>query len=141
VEGTAPTAPDPSTGDHHTRRALGDIKHHLQRAALKLAGYLVVAYIVLKLVPALKQALRSLEHVSWEWALAAIALEVLSELGFVVAWRAIVDPQNTLAADGRGRRMDDEVAWAQLGGGLVLPGGAWGGVGVGAWILPSTRWR
>ena len=60
---------------------------------------------------------------------AAIALEVLSETGFVVAWRAIVDPQKLLDRDGRGRRTDDDVAWAQLGGGLLFPGGAWGGVG------------
>jgi uncharacterized membrane protein YbhN (UPF0104 family) len=73
--------------------------------------------------------------VSWEWVLGAIALEVLSELGFVGAWRAIVDPQNALDRDGRGRRLDDDVAWAQLGGGLLFPGGAWGGVGVGALIL------
>jgi uncharacterized membrane protein YbhN (UPF0104 family) len=119
----------------HTRRALGDAKGHLQGRALKLAGYLLVAYAVLKLIPALKQALHSLERVSWEWVLAAIALEVLSETGFVVAWSAIVDPQNVLARDGRGRRMDEHVAWTQLGGGLLLPGGSWGGMGVGALIL------
>ena len=60
---------------------------------------------------------------------------MLSEIGFVVAWSAIVDPQNVLARDGRGRRMDEHVAWAQLGGGLLLPGGSWGGMGVGALIL------
>jgi uncharacterized membrane protein YbhN (UPF0104 family) len=90
---------------------------------------------VLKLIPALRQALRNLEHVSWEWVLGALTLEVLSELGFVAAWRAIIDPQELLARDRRGRRMDNDVAWAQLGGGLLLPGGAWGGVGVGALIL------
>jgi uncharacterized membrane protein YbhN (UPF0104 family) len=126
---------DSSAQEHHARRALSEAKRHLQRSALKLVGYLVAAYLVLKLIPALKQALRSLEHVSWEWVLGAIALEVLSELGFVLAWSAIVDPQNVLDSDGRGRRMDDRVAWAQLGGGLLLPGGAWGGVGVGALIL------
>jgi hypothetical protein len=53
----------------------------------------------------------------------------------VFAWGTIVDPQNALDRDGRGRRTDDRVAWTQLGGGLLLPGGAWGGVGVGALIL------
>ncbi len=130
-----PAVLDSSAQEHHARHALSDAKRHLHRSALKLAGLLVVAYLVLKLIPALKQALLSLEHVSWEWVLGAIALEVLSELGFVVAWSAIVDPQNVLDRDGRGRRMDDRAAWAQLGGGLVLPGGAWGGVGVGALIL------
>ncbi len=130
-----PAAVDPSAQGHDERRALSDAKRHLQRSALKLAGCLMVAYVVLKLIPDLKQALRSLEHVSWEWALGAVALEVLSELGFVVAWGAIIDPQKLLDRDGRGRRMDDDVAWAQLGGGLLLPGGSWGGAGLGAWIL------
>lgn len=69
-------------------------------------GYLVVAYLVLRLVPTLEQALRSLKHVSGEWVAGAIALEVLSETGFVVSWRAIVDPDRLLERDGRGRRMD-----------------------------------
>jgi len=135
VEGSVPAALDSSAQAHRARRALSDAKGHLQKSALKLAGYVLVAYLVLKLIPALKQALRSLEHVSWEWALGAIALEALSELGFVVAWSAIVDPQDVLDRDGHARRMDGDVAWAQLGGGLLVPGGAWGGVGVGAWIL------
>ena len=135
VNGSVPAAVDPPEQQHHARRVLGDAKRRLQRSALQLAGLLAIGYLVLKLIPALKQALRSLEHVSWEWVLGAIALEMLSELGFVVAWRAIVDPENVLDHDGRGRRTDDDVAWAQLGGGLLLPGGAWGGVGLGAWIL------
>lgn len=135
VEGSLPATLDGSAQEHHARRALSDVKRHLQKSALKLVGYLVVAYVVLKLIPTLKQALRSLEHVSWEWVLGAVALEVLSELGFVLAWGQIVDPQKLLDRDGRGRRTDDDVAWAQLAGGLLLPGGAWGGVGVGALIL------
>jgi uncharacterized membrane protein YbhN (UPF0104 family) len=134
VEGSLPVTRDGSAHERPARRALSDAKGHLQKSALKLVGYLVAAYVVLKLVPTLKQALHSLEHVSWEWLLGAIALEVLSELGFVLAWGAIVDPQKLLDRDGRGRT-DDDVAWAQLAGGLLLPGGAWGGVGVGALIL------
>jgi uncharacterized membrane protein YbhN (UPF0104 family) len=135
VEGSPPVTLDGSAPARPARRALSDVKRHLQKSALKLVGYLVVAYVVLKLIPTLKQALHSLEHVSWEWLLGALALEVLSELGFVLAWGAIVDPQKLLDRAGRGRRTDDEVAWAQLAGGLLLPGGAWGGVGVGALIL------
>ncbi|HTD08959.1 MAG TPA: lysylphosphatidylglycerol synthase domain-containing protein [Solirubrobacteraceae bacterium] len=131
----APGALNPFVQEHHVRRALRNARRHLLRSALKLAGYLAAAYLVLKLIPALKQALHNLEHVSWEWALGAIVLEVLSEFGFVLAWRAIIDPQKLLAGDGRGQRMDDDVAWTQLAGGLLLPGGAWGGVGVGAFIL------
>ncbi|MGD1057170.1 MAG: lysylphosphatidylglycerol synthase domain-containing protein [Solirubrobacteraceae bacterium] len=135
MEISGPAAFDPSVQEHRARRALSNARRHLLSSAAKLAGYLAVAYVVLKLIPALKQALRNLEHVSWEWVLGAIALEVLSELGFVAAWRAIIDPQKLLARDGHARRMDDDVAWTQLAGGLLLPGGAWGGLGVGAFIL------
>ncbi len=135
VEQSLPATLDAPPHEHHARRALSDVKGHLQKSALKLVGYLVAAYAVLKLIPTLTQALHSLEHVSWEWVLGAIALEMLSELGFVVAWGAIVDPQKLLERDGHGRRTDDDVAWTQLAGGLLLPGGAWGGAGVGALIL------
>ena len=135
VEGSLPATPDGSAHEHRARRVLSDVKRHQQKSALKLVGYLVAAYLVLKLIPTLKQALRSLEHVSWEWVLAALALEMLSELGFVLAWGQIVDPQKLLDRAGHGRQTDDDVAWAQLAGGLLLPGGTWGGVGVGALIL------
>ena len=125
----------PESGAHHSRVALGDAKSHLQKSALKLLGYVVAAYVVLRLVPTFEQALHSLEHVSWTWLVGAIALEVISEIGFVICWRGIVDPERALERDGRGRRMDQRVAWAQLGGGLLVPGGSLGGMGVGAWLL------
>ena len=126
---------DRPAGGDHARRALSDVRRHLQGRALKVLAFLVVVYAVLKLIPALTQALHTLEHAAWEWLLALFALEILSEVGYVVAWSAIVDPQNVLGRGGRGRRMDEHVAWAQLGGGLLLPGGSWGGMGMGALIL------
>jgi uncharacterized membrane protein YbhN (UPF0104 family) len=119
----------------HERRALAEVRNHLKRWGVKLLGFLLVVYAVLKLIPALEQALHTLEQASWQWVLALVGLEVLSEAGFVLAWSAIVDPQNVLGRDGRGRRMDEHVAWAQLGGGLLLPGGSWGGAGLGGVIL------
>ena len=125
---------EPSAPADHMRHALSYAKGHLQRRALELVGLLVVAYVVLKLIPALKQALHAIEHASWEWMVALVAIEVLSETGFVFAWSRIVDPDDVLARTG-GRRMDEHVAWMQLGGGLVLPGGTWGGMGAGGLIL------
>jgi uncharacterized membrane protein YbhN (UPF0104 family) len=119
----------------HTRRALSAGLTQLQKRALKALGYVVLAYMLLRLLPALKQAVHSLEHVRWEWIVGAVALEVLSEFGYVQAWRAIVDRDSLLAADGRGTRTATHAAWAQLGGGMLVPGGSLASIGVGAWIL------
>ena len=118
-----------------SRHTLSTARGELRKSVLKLVGYAVLAYLVLRLAPGLEQALESLEHLQWQWVVGAIALETLSETGFVVSWRAIVDPENLLSREGRDRRMDTRAAWAQLGGGALVPGGSLGGVGVGAWIL------
>ena len=118
-----------------TRRALSTARTHLQKRAVKVLGWLVFGYLVLKLLPGLRQALHSLEHVSWQWLVGAVALELLSETGYVLSWRSIVDPENLLERDGRGRRTASRAAWAQLGGGMLLPGGSLTSIGVGAWIL------
>ncbi|MBV9414309.1 MAG: hypothetical protein JO363_04970, partial [Solirubrobacterales bacterium] len=119
----------------HLRHALAQVKPQLKRRALELVGLLVVVYAVLKLIPALEQALHAIEHSSWERVIALLGIEMLSEAGFVFAWSRIVDPDNVLAQGGSGRRMDEHVAWAQLGGGLMLPGGTVGGAGLGGVIL------
>ena len=122
-------------GAHHSLRALGAARGHLQKKALTLLGYVIVAYLIVRLIPGLKQGLRSLEQVRWQWVLAALGIETLSELGYVVSWRAIVDPEDLLSGEGRGERMASRVAWVQLGGGMLVPGGTLSSVGVGAWIL------
>jgi uncharacterized membrane protein YbhN (UPF0104 family) len=134
----APTAEQLATGapkPPHARRALRDARGQLRKTALKLLGWLVLAYLVLKLLPGLKQALHSLDHVVWEWVVGAIALEMLSEFSYVLSWRSIVDPENLLEHDGRGTRTATRAAWAQLGGGMLVPGGSLASIGVGAWIL------
>jgi len=120
---------------HHSLRALRAARGHLKQKALKLLGWLIVGYLIVRLVPSLKQALRSLEQVRWQWVLVAVAIEILSELGFVLSWRAIVDPEDLLSREGRGERTASRVAWLQLGGGMLVPGGTLSSVGVGAWIL------
>ena len=119
----------------HTRRALGAARGHLQKAALKLLGWVAFAFLVLKLVPGLRLALHSIERVSWTWVIVAVALETLSEYGFVLSWRSIVDPERLLDRGGRGARTSERAAWAQLGGGMIVPGGSLASIGVGAWIL------
>ncbi|MBV8998037.1 MAG: hypothetical protein JO304_03190 [Solirubrobacterales bacterium] len=70
----------PAHGDH-LRHALEEVKPQLKRRALELVGFLLVVYAVLKLIPALEEALHAIEHASWEWVLALIAIEVLSRRG------------------------------------------------------------
>ena len=64
--------------DHRAHRALSDTKRHLRRRALELLLYVLVAYVVLRLIPTLEQAVHSLENVAWEWVLGAVAIEVIS---------------------------------------------------------------
>jgi uncharacterized membrane protein YbhN (UPF0104 family) len=120
---------------HHTVGALRVVRDHLRRFALRLVVFGVLAFLLLRLVPSLAQALENLERVSWLWLLAALALETLSEIGYVVAWCRIVDPERVLEQEGRGRRLDARLAWAQLGGGLLVPAGSFSGVGAGALLL------
>jgi uncharacterized membrane protein YbhN (UPF0104 family) len=120
---------------HHTLAALSSIRGHLRKFALGLLVFGVLAFLLLRLVPSLAQALHNLERISWLWLAAALALETLSEIGYVIAWRQIVDPERVLEQEGRGRRLDTRLAWAQLGGGLLVPAGSFSGVGAGAVLL------
>jgi MFS family permease len=117
----------------HGLQSLHATRRGLLKSALKLVGYAAAAYLVLRLIPILRQALGDLERVHWQWVAAALALETLSEMGFVASWRAIVDPDNLLCQEGR--RTGTRAAWAQLGGGTLVPAGSLSGPGVGAWIM------
>jgi uncharacterized membrane protein YbhN (UPF0104 family) len=118
-----------------TRRVLVEARGHLSKRVLRFVGFCAFAYLILKLIPGLGKALKSLEDVGLGWVLAMMAVEVLSESGYVVAWRGILDPEDLLSEGGRGRHLGARVAWAQLGGGMVVPGGTLGSMGVGAWML------
>ena len=115
--------------------ALRGAREHIGKSALRLLVYAVLAYLVLRLVPALEQAFTRLQHVSWRWVLVAVAIETLSEVGFVVSWDAIVDREHVVGGDGRSRSVSVRVAWAQLGSSTLVPGGSIASIGVGSWIL------
>lgn len=116
-------------------RALLEARGQLRKKLVKLIVFLVFAYLVLKLIPGLEDALKNLEGVSPGWLALLFGVEVLSEMGYVVSWRGIVDPESLLEQDGRGRHLGSRVAWAQLGGGMLVPGGTLGSIGIGAVIL------
>jgi uncharacterized membrane protein YbhN (UPF0104 family) len=113
---------------HHARGLLG-------RRALHLVGFLAFVYLFLKLIPGFADALESLRGVSVAWIAGALFVETLSQCGYVVSWTGILDPDGLLRAEGRGRHLGARVAWSQLGGGMLVPGGTLGSMGVGAWML------
>jgi len=118
-----------------TRSLLREARSHLSKRALKLVGFLVFAYLILKLIPGLEKALENLQNVRLRWVLAAMGVETLSEIGYVISWRGILDPEDLLSQGERGKHLGARVAWAQLGGGMLVPGGTLGSMGVGAWML------
>jgi uncharacterized membrane protein YbhN (UPF0104 family) len=118
-----------------TRHVLHAARGHLSHRALRLIGFVAFVIVFLKLIPGFEKALTDLRNVEFQWVLGAMAVETLSEIGYVVSWRGILDPDHLLRQDGRGKHLGARVAWAQLGGGMVVPGGTLGSMGVGAWML------
>lgn len=118
-----------------TRRLLRDARAHLGRRILKFAGFLLFAYLVMKVIPGLEKALDDLKEVNPGWVIGALAIETLAQAGYVVSWQGILDPDGILRSGDRGRHLGARVAWAQLGGGMIVPGGSLGSMGVGAWML------
>jgi uncharacterized membrane protein YbhN (UPF0104 family) len=130
VTATPPDGPRPAS----PRNTLRAGERWLRKAGLRLVGYAIAAYLLVRLVPALQEALEDLERPSGWWLVAVFALEIVSEMGFVISWHAIVDPESRLGSDGHGR-IDLRLAWAQLGAGMFIPGGSLSSVGAGAWLL------
>jgi uncharacterized membrane protein YbhN (UPF0104 family) len=118
-----------------TRRLLNEAASHVTKRLLHFVGFLIFAYLILKLIPGFKDALTNLQNVGLEWVVIALAVESASTSGYAFSWRRILDPDDLLMTEGRGRHLAARVAWAQLGGGMVVPGGTIGSMGVGAWML------
>src|SRR5690349_10994862 len=118
-----------------TRHVLQAARSHLSHRALRLIGFVAFAILFLNLIPGFQKALTDLQNVSFQWLVGAMAVETLSEIGYVVSWRGILDPDNLLRPGGRGTHPGARVAWAQRGGGMRVPGGTAGRSGVGAWML------
>jgi uncharacterized membrane protein YbhN (UPF0104 family) len=137
---TDPAQPSPGSAPvdnsrqpmHHAVRA-GET--WLRKTGLRLLAYVVAAFLFIKLMPGLREAVEDLEKLSLEWLVAVFVLEILSETGFVISWHAIVDPESRLGGDGHGGRMDVRLAWAQLGAGMFIPGGSLSSVSAGSWLL------
>jgi len=90
-----------------------------------LAAGLVVA--LLFAVPDLRRVGRRITHMDARWLALAVALELLSCLGYVLVFRLTFP---TVEA-----RLANRLAAAQLAFGAALPFGGVGGIAFGAWVL------
>jgi uncharacterized membrane protein YbhN (UPF0104 family) len=131
--GPQPLVPPPApavrprrSGDEDGRRGgarRSPVRQRLGTAALLVA---LVAALVTS-VPGLHGVARAIGQIQPAWVLLAIALELASELSFVVLFRLFFD-----RLSGRDARW---LAWTEAGSGALLPGGGAGGLAIGGWLI------
>jgi uncharacterized membrane protein YbhN (UPF0104 family) len=92
--------------------------------AAALSGVLLGVVLA---VPGLRAAVAAARSLSPAWIAMAIALELVSCLGYVVAFALVFD------APARGPAA--RVAWSELAFGAVVPIGGAGGIALGGWML------
>ncbi len=110
-----------AAGAQHGRRLRNSL------VALAVLGALVT--VLLLSVPGLHGVTERLRHVRPAWLALGIGLELLSCLGYVVAFALVFYPVP--------RRLAARIAWSELAANTVLSAGGIGGLGLGAWILRS----
>jgi uncharacterized membrane protein YbhN (UPF0104 family) len=126
--------PNRPSGRRAGRRRLG-LPHLGQHVAT--TGLLVVLGVaLLAAVPGLRGVLREIRHIGPGWIAVALALELASDVSFVVVFRLFFD-----RLEARDARL---LGWTEQGAGALLPGGGAGGLAIGGWLIHLTgvpvRW-
>jgi uncharacterized membrane protein YbhN (UPF0104 family) len=109
--------------------------HRLRNGIIWAAALLVLLFAIGLAVPDLRSVLHRVADAAPGWLVAAVALEVLSCLGYVATVRLVLR---------RGpRREVRHLAWAEMAFGAVVPIGGAGGLAVGAWAMRAWNlpWR
>jgi uncharacterized membrane protein YbhN (UPF0104 family) len=108
------------------RRGLPGVGRRMASVGLLLA--LVLALLLA--VPGLRGVMREIRHIGAGWIALAVALELASDVSFVVVFRLFFD------------RLDDRDArllgWTEQGSGALIPGGGAGGLAIGGWLIHLT---
>jgi uncharacterized membrane protein YbhN (UPF0104 family) len=116
--------------------ATPSLRASVRRSALTLLLLAILTTALVASVPGLRGALNAIANIDPVWMVAAVALELASDVSFVVLFRLFFD---RLA--GPEARL---LAWTEQGSGALLPGGSAGGFAVGAWLIHLTgapmRW-
>jgi uncharacterized membrane protein YbhN (UPF0104 family) len=103
------------------------------RIGRRLATLVLLVLLLLALllsVPGLRGVLHTIRHIDPEWIVLAVALELASDLGFVLLFRLFFD--RLAARDARA------LAWTEQASGALLPGGGAGGLAIGGWLIHLT---
>jgi uncharacterized protein (TIRG00374 family) len=100
----------------------------LRRAVLKLGAVVVVVVVLVTLLPGLGELRERFAHASAGWIVVGCALEVLSCLAYVLAFRRVFCIRMS-------RRTSYKIAMSELGADSLLPVGGAGGLALGAWAL------
>ncbi|MGH2893530.1 MAG: flippase-like domain-containing protein [Solirubrobacteraceae bacterium] len=101
---------------------------HLRRGLLQLAGVGAVVVTLILVGPGLGSLRHRLDHASPGWLAAAIVLEVLSTLSYVVVFRSVFCARMSW-------RLSYQIGMAEQGANSILPAGGAGGLALGAWAL------
>jgi uncharacterized protein (TIRG00374 family) len=99
-----------------------------RRALIRLGALIVVSVVVVTLLPGLGQLRSRFAHARPIWVLVACALEVLSTLAYVPAFRAVFCTQMSWGASYK-------IAVAEEGAGSLFPFGGAGSLALGVWAL------
>jgi uncharacterized membrane protein YbhN (UPF0104 family) len=111
-----------------SRRGVKRFERGSPPARLLTIALLLAALVSLLLeVPGLHTVASEIGHVSGDWLVLAVALELASCASFVVVFRHFFK-----AVPAPGAR---DLAWTEMGSGALLPGGGVGSLAVGGWLL------
>lgn len=88
---------------------------------------MTMAVSLLISVPGLRPVVRTIAHINPVWLAAAIALELASDVSFVILFRLFFDRIGP--TDARA------LAWTEQASGALIPGGGAGGLAIGGWLM------
>ena len=102
--------------------------HRLRRGLLRLGGLVAIAVVVVTLAPGLGELRSRFAHARPFWIVIACALEVLSVLAYVPAFRAVFCKRMSWATSYK-------IGVAEEGAGSLFPLGGAGSLALGVWAL------
>ena len=106
----------------------------LRRNLITLVVLILVVVGLVTTLPGLHGVARRLSHVTPGWIALAVGVEVLSGIGYVIAFQQVFARVP--------RRTGTRVAWSEMAFQTVVPTGGAGGLALGGWMLHEhgARW-